>query len=258
MQMDDAFGHWLAGFTDGEGSFCIYRRERGVRQCHEIRFSLSLRDDDQSILRDIFNATSVGRISHVKRSWDGVRKRCNVYQWQVGGKADAFFLAELFRLYPLRSKKARDSSLWCKAATLMACYGHLSKGKYSAVHPVQSQMARLKFQIESVRRYQSPDAGSSSQPSYRLDDSFGNWLAGFVDAEGCFSICKNHVNSNSHVARFTLSLRDDDVETLHCIVRTTGLGNVHRYTPKSTKTSKTRPVAVWSVTSESDVFFLTK
>jgi hypothetical protein len=41
-------------------------------------------------------------------------------------------------------------------------------------------------------------------------------------------------------------------------VRTTGLGNVHRYTPKSTKTSKTRPVAVWSVTSESDVFFLTK
>lgn len=51
-------------------------------------------------------------------------------------------------------------------------------------------------------------------------DSFGNWLSGFIDGEGCFRllfICNKRPNGKTYqvpTARFELCLRQDDYETI--------------------------------------------
>jgi len=56
-----------------------------------------------------------------------------------------------------------------------------------------------------------------------IDELFGNWLAGFIDGEGCFS-CTLHRGSLNF--RFKISLRADDVEVLNYIKNNLGCGKV--------------------------------
>jgi hypothetical protein len=59
---DDTFGHWLSGFTDGEG--CFHGRVVPSRQKSSIivSFSIALRADDLRILEEIRQALGVGGI----------------------------------------------------------------------------------------------------------------------------------------------------------------------------------------------------
>jgi hypothetical protein len=54
---------------------------------------------------------------------------------------------------------------------------------------------------------------------------FGNWVAGFIDGEGCFYI--RHAGG-SYAPIFRLKVRDDDRPILDEIVRRTGIGYVKR------------------------------
>lgn len=103
---DDAFGHWLAGFIDGEGSFIIHGAER--KQC---RMCVKLRADDRAILDEIVERTGIGRVTHQPNN-----ARTNPqYGWLVITKADCQRLVALLERYPLRAKKARDFEIWREA-----------------------------------------------------------------------------------------------------------------------------------------------
>lgn len=75
-----------------------------------------------------------------------------------------------------------------------------------------------------------------------LDDSFGHWLAGLVDGEGCFLF---HVDNRYGGCRprFQLKLRDDDLTTIKYVMANLKLGSLVR--GKARKSS--RPNAVWVV-----------
>lgn len=61
-----------------------------------------------------------------------------------------------------------------------------------------------------------------------MDDAFGNWLAGFIDGEGCFSVREIKGTKDSHyIFRFTIRLRIDDIEILNLIRDTIKLGTVY-------------------------------
>jgi hypothetical protein len=102
------FGHWLAGFVDGEGSFEIQAKGRGGYFC---RFVIGLRADDLPVLEEIQRVTGLGRID-----LDRSNARAHpAARWKVCRKADLAELVRYFERFPLRAKKRRDFELWREA-----------------------------------------------------------------------------------------------------------------------------------------------
>lgn len=93
-----------------------------------------------------------------------------------------------------------------------------------------------------------------------IDGEFGNWLAGFIDGEGCFIIQQlNHTPKNgrertgNYMARFHMNLRDDDVEILKEIIARTGIGVLGRRPPsKPTEGGQVN----WQVAAKAEVMML--
>jgi hypothetical protein len=80
-----------------------------------------------------------------------------------------------------------------------------------------------------------------------VDSDFGNWLAGFIDGEGCFYITRDRKRS-PYRARFSIALRADDRPILEEVRAVTGIGTIHDYTASSTGSRTTR----WMVQSYTD------
>lgn len=99
----DDFGHWFAGFVDGEGCFQIPHTLSGYRCLFEIK----LREDDLPVLKEIQNITQLGIIRKVKHK----EKIPNV-NWIVYRKNEVIALRDIFLTYPLRAKKKADFELW--------------------------------------------------------------------------------------------------------------------------------------------------
>lgn len=61
-----------------------------------------------------------------------------------------------------------------------------------------------------------------------MDDSFGFWLAGLADGEGCFSINVRRARGyRSFMCAFEIRLRDDDRSLIELIHETLGFGRIN-------------------------------
>jgi hypothetical protein len=61
-----------------------------------------------------------------------------------------------------------------------------------------------------------------------MDAAFGNWLAGFIDGEGCFRIKPiNQKDAPGWMCIFVLKLRDDDAAILRLAHAETGIGRLY-------------------------------
>jgi hypothetical protein len=78
-----------------------------------------------------------------------------------------------------------------------------------------------------------------------VDDVDGHALAGFIEAEGSFSIVPNN-GGRSWLCGMSLNQRADDADVLCDIVRVTGLGRLYPVPARRTS----RPQVVWSVASK--------
>lgn len=152
------FGHWLAGFIDGEGCFIINRkRQRCGVLCAHTRMSLRLRDDDEPILREIVAVTGLGHVIRVpQRGHDGHNRKPQVW-WHVGGIADSQRLVELLDRFPLRAKKARDYVIWREAVVEWASH----RGAYARDW---SRMLALADELNRQRVYSDDHSGSLREP----------------------------------------------------------------------------------------------
>lgn len=87
------------------------------------------------------------------------------------------------------------------------------------------------------------------------DERFFDWLAGFIDGEGCFRIHASPGRRSGSVrysCRFVLGVRADDSEILHEIVRRTGIGTVQPHPRRGIG----KPQARWSITSQPECYAL--
>lgn len=154
--LPSAFGNWLAGFIDGEGCFLICQRREDSFHC---RFTLSLRDDDWAIIKEIQERTHLGtyRRYHAP-SMKAVGKPGRV-TWSIQNKMDCGHLVKLLEANPLRAKKARDYFIWSEAVW-----------EWCKLHPDPERMREFKRQLHAVRDFVPEMEGNSIIPvACRLD-----------------------------------------------------------------------------------------
>ena len=143
--MEDDFGHWIAGFIDGEGCFRVHKGKGG--SYYSCCFTLKLRDDEEEVLNQIVEETGIGYLKP-DRSRSGNSKPCLV--WTVGSKETCVALVELLDRFPLRARKAQDYRIWREAVLFWV---HQKKGNRWHGPRDWSQMIRYKKAIEEARRY---------------------------------------------------------------------------------------------------------
>lgn len=119
---DDAFGHWLSGFTDGEGCFYLgkktVKRQPNYWQPISV-FIIQLRADDLEIIQTIQNYFECGSISHVRGRMTRQGDKPKV-DYRVYSVTDlSLRVIPHFDKYPLRAKKHRDFVIWKEAVSVM-------------------------------------------------------------------------------------------------------------------------------------------
>lgn len=133
-------GQYLAGLTDGEGCFGIYRSSRFTYRCE---FVINLREDDRPLLEWLKAETGLGHVSDGRRKTRKTRGDNPSARWHVSSVGECLDLIAIFETYPLRSKKARDFEIWAKAVRTISAGG-------------SSRLARFKAALTIVRAYDGP------------------------------------------------------------------------------------------------------
>lgn len=148
-EINDAFGNWLAGFTDGDGCFGIEKRKRD-NPCakYKCRFQIALRDDDKAILEEIRDTLGIGSISDKPVSPSCLPNTQPQSRFRVEAINDCAELVKLFTKYPLRAKKQRDFDIW------KTMVGEMQK-------PIDERDAELLHycfrEIREIRKYEGRD-----------------------------------------------------------------------------------------------------
>lgn len=148
MEVDAAFGNWLAGFIDGEGCFFIRvagKQARDGMPYLQCCFSIEVRLDDATIIREIHKRTAIGALKYRERAGKNGNDKPQI-TWYLQKISDCVALVALLDQHPLRAKKSRDFAVWRTGVEIQAStYG-------SARH---AQLAVLKEELEEIRRYDS-------------------------------------------------------------------------------------------------------
>lgn len=144
----EAFGHWLSGFTDGEG--CFY-----LRLTHEgrgyVRFEIRLRRDDAPILEDIHRYLGVG---HLCNTADGGFFQAAFRVHKLSDFVDV--LVPHFDRFPLRAKKARDYAIWREAVILWQGIASRPRSKTEKrwTEADAAEFSRLTLALRAGRTYE--------------------------------------------------------------------------------------------------------
>lgn len=145
--MDEAFGHWLAGFVDGEGHFSLRWNQYGKskKPVFKPSFRINLRWDDAHTLVEIQRVLGGNTyFAPPSRRPVNSKPQCN---YVLSDKKGLLLLIETFRRYPLRSKKRRDFEIWAPAVE-----GWASKRS-------SRQLLRLlSDELVSIRQYRTASA----------------------------------------------------------------------------------------------------
>lgn len=142
MDVDDSFGHWFAGFTDGEGCFDI----KGVGEHYICRFTIGLRVDDRPILEEIQAKLGLGSI--YKRTT--ASKHNDQVAWEVTRKTETAQLVHVFDRYPLRAKKAIDFAIWREAVFIWNAA--VRGNRYTGRSPHTAQLCTYRQELKACRK----------------------------------------------------------------------------------------------------------
>lgn len=161
------FGHFLSGFTAGEGTFVLSKvsaRGKGERY-PTAHFTIELRSDDKPILDLIQAYWQCGSMyyKHVRG------RRCPGFAYSVRRIAElARIIVPHFDSYPLMAKKANDFQIWKQGIALLH---RVSSRKAEVAHSAQGKILGrirrwkdvehkefddLSSQLKECRRYIGP------------------------------------------------------------------------------------------------------
>lgn len=147
-----SFGHWLAGFIDGEGCFYITTTTPAAAAPGALRpkFVLSLRADDRRVIETAREQLGgLGRIDEYEPSSPGKR----TVRWSIQAQADLESLCAVLDAHPLRSKKSNDYLIWREAVAAAGALRRGSAAARSGNAAIYAFIKKCKDEIAVVRAY---------------------------------------------------------------------------------------------------------
>ena len=146
-------GYYLAGFSDGEGSFNVSFRQKSdysLKWQPVLSFNVSQRDRTNLLtLQEILGC------GIIKKRQDGV------YSLDVTTPAHAILkVIPFFKRFPLRSEKAKNFMIFCEIAALM------NKGSHKTIKGLKT--------IANLR--ETLNVGKGRKRKYSAEDIFNSFL----------------------------------------------------------------------------------
>jgi hypothetical protein len=132
---------YIVGFTDGEGSFCVFVRKPKKStwntriECH---YYLKLREDDVEILKRIKTYLGCGRISFQKEY--RLNQRDN-YRYEVSNISDLKnIIIPFFRENTLQTKKKKDFDIFCTIVDMVLTKQHRTKKGIDTIERLKKKL----------------------------------------------------------------------------------------------------------------------
>lgn len=176
--------NWITGFVDGDGCFSM-QKVQGKYEIH-IRYTFIVTQDKRSV--DVLHALKERfKCGNVHRSGG------NMYEFAVTDRKSLInIIIPFFIKYPLQSEKRKDFYKFAEGLN-----NFMKKPVYDNFYEIQIKNFKV-----------------------GLNDQ---WVAGFIDAEGCFnvSVAKRKVQ-----ARFSIGLASRDHDLMHCLQQYLQCGNI--------------------------------
>jgi hypothetical protein len=139
-KIDPAFGHWLAGFIDGEGCFILSPTGHGYFYA---RFHIKVRDDDADIILQAYEAPGLGNV-YYRPHKNSTSNPAIV--WQIQKQSECRQFVKFLERFPLRAKKKRDFEIWKEAL------GELQQNSRD-----RPKLRYLNEKLKFIRRYRPDD-----------------------------------------------------------------------------------------------------
>nr|YP_009568437.1 hypothetical protein [Drechslerella brochopaga]QBL02519.1 hypothetical protein [Drechslerella brochopaga] len=160
------FYEWFCGFSDGESSFFFRFKPRGI----EFYFKISLHKDDLPVLLYIKEKLGIGKIHNIVD---------NSATFSVSKQKELIVLLEIFERFPLNSTKFLNYLDFKQAFELYITSKSPMQNKtiINKIHNLKNRMNTLRTDF--------------TLPEYHKIRINPNWLLGFTEGEGSFSVGKN-------------------------------------------------------------------
>ena len=165
------FGHWLSGFTDGEGCFQLdFRKRKFTDDSGRVAitpgadFIIGSRADDRPVLELIRSYWQCGGIYH-RPNQTPTSNPAAVFSINATDRLIDTIIPH-FERYPLRAKKARDFVLWKQGVEFIASVisrPRTSRGYRAGTYPRWSDDEKARFHVIATtlreqRRYRPEDS----------------------------------------------------------------------------------------------------
>lgn len=237
MNLTDEKCAYIAGFLEGDGSFQVMRHKiQNKKYAYEYR--ISGYNTNEAIMEWLISNVG-GTYKQIKTS----ERHKKPFHWNIKTK-QAIKLAE--HIYPFLVSKKEEVSLWLKAAHFIS-----DNCTRSLTADVIDQRVGLINQIRSIRNENIVTKDNcilykQLTKSIEPTETDFCFLAGFVDAEGCFRLHKLNKRHMIHPAwASVLEIGNTNALIFPWLMTRFG-GNI---TFIKTKNPKGKPYGVWYVMS---------
>jgi len=235
--------YFLTGFSDAESTFIISIRKKSdlkLKWSVELAFSISVNKKDLKVLELIKDYLGVGNIFYNKKD--------DCYHFTVASVKDLTnVIIPHFDKYPLLSLKQVDFFLFKSVVELINGKEHLTLLGLQKIVDIKASFNKgLPQSLKDAFPNWKPVPKPAVQFT-KIQDP--NWLAGFVNGDGSFSVTisssKTNLTGYSVRLRLSISQHSRDLELLNSFTRYLNCGIV--------TLSAKLPNCYFSVTSLSDV-----
>jgi Heme/copper-type cytochrome/quinol oxidase, subunit 3 len=219
--------YWVTGFADAESSFSLKVSKKSTSRSgwHIIpEFRIELHNRDSYLLREIHAFFGVGIITEIENK--------NKVVYSVQSRRDLTnAIIPHFDQYPLITQKKADYFLF-KQAVEMLCLNAQSdiRGVQDILSLKAAMNKGLSDKLNSEFCWNVIPAERPTINFERIPDP--NWLAGFVDGEGCFYIntkkAKGYITGYQVIMTFSISQHVRDELLLRKFIDYLNCGNIEK------------------------------
>lgn len=218
--------NWVTGFTDAEGSFLIDIRKRsklkigyGVEPCFQIIANIRDKELIENI-KEFFHGVGNIKIDNKNRVYYIVKKLDDIINRIIPH----------FNQFPLLTNKRADFILFYQVIKILQIGDHKTKSGVDKILSIRSAMNRgLNPQLKET----FPNIIIVERPTILVPKRInGDWLAGFVNGDGSFSINIREETADRGLEirlNFNITQHIRDFDLLKSFIDLLLCGNVYKY-----------------------------